>query len=165
MFQSRGARGRGLGPIALLLAAVLLPACSDNPTIPDIPRAAIVVEVDPNPITGVQNELTGSVTAAYVVRIRELAGLGATVNFVHSVVFDPETGLQVAGNYLDNANLKVFVGSDRVEGQGQLDVTSTISYTLPDFRIPADLTVNVQVIDDQGNLITQSTLVRVVAPV
>ena len=166
MFDSRGPRWRGLGPTVVFLAALLMPACDDSTTnIPNIPRAVIVVTVEPNPVIGVQNTLTGSVSAAYVVQIRELAGLGGAVNFVNSTAFDPDTGNQVATNYFDSADLKVFVGSDRIEAEGELDVTQTTNYVLPDFQIPADLTVSVQVLDDRGNLINSSTLVRVVPPV
>lgn len=165
MFDCRGPRWRGLGLTAAVLAAVLLPACNDSTTnIPDVPRAVILVTVDPNPVIGTQNVLTGSVSGAYVVQLRELAGLGVTINFVSAIVFDPQTGLQVSTSYFDSANLKVFIGSDRIEPGGELDVTQTASYTLPDFRVNADLVVNVQVIDDQGNLINQSILVRIVPP-
>jgi hypothetical protein len=164
MFDNCGPRWRGLGLPVIVLAAILLPACNDSTTIPNIPRAVIVVTVEPKPVIGAQNILTGSVSAAYVVQIRELAGLGATITFINSTVFDPETGLQVSTNFYDSADLKVFIGTDRIEPSGELDVTQTASYTLPDFRVNADLTANVQAIDDQGNLINYSTLVRVVPP-
>ena len=161
----RGRRRAGLGLLALLALALVIPACSDNnPTIPNIPRAGVVVTVEPNPVIGVQNVLTGSVSAAYVIVIRELAGLGGQIQFVNSTTFDPETGIQVSSSYFDSAALKVFVGTDRVEPEGEVTVTQTSNYTLPDFRVPADLTVNVQVLDDQGNLITQSILARIVPP-
>ena len=79
-------------------------------------------------------------------------------------VFDPETGIQVSNNYFDSAALTVFEGTDYIEPQGQMNVTQSASYTLPDFRLVADLTVNVQVIDDNGNLINHSTLVQIVPP-
>lgn len=164
MFDSCGPRWRGLGLIAIVLAAILLPACNDSTTIPDVPRAILVVAVEPNPVIGTQNVLTGSVSATYVVQIRELAGLGATINFINSTVFDPETGLQVSTSFYDSADLKVFTGTDRIEPGGELDVTQTASYSLPDFRVNADLTATVQAIDDQGNLINYSTLVRIVPP-
>jgi hypothetical protein len=165
MFDSRGPRWRGLGLTAALLVALFLPACSDDSTtIPDVPRAIILVTVEPNPVIGVQNGLTGSVSAAYVVQLRELAGLGATISFISSTTFDPETGLQVATSYFDSADLKVFVGSDRLEPNGELDIPQTSTYSLPDFRVNADLTVYVQAVDDQGTLINQSILVRIIPP-
>jgi hypothetical protein len=165
MLDSRGPSWRGLGLTAVLLAALLIPACSDNTTsIPDVPRAVILVAVAPNPVIGVQNVLTGAVSAAYIVQIRELAGLGGTVNFVSSTAFDPDTGIQVATNYFDSADLKVFVGTDQIEPNGELDVSQTTNYVLPDFQVPADLTVSVQVTDDRGTLINQSTFVRIIPP-
>ncbi len=163
-FDCGGPRWRGLGLTAMVLAAILLPACNNSTTIPDVPRAIIVVTVEPSPAIGTQNTLTGSVSVPYTVQIRELAGLGATINFINSVVFDPDTGLQVSTDYYDSANLKVFVGTDRIEPGAELDIDRNASYSLPDFRVNADLTVSVQVIDDQGNLINYSTLVRVVPP-
>jgi hypothetical protein len=162
--DSAGARRRHLALAVAVLLALLLPACDDNPTIPNVPRSIISLEVVPNPVIGTQNVLTGSVSAAYVVQIREAAGLGATLNFVNSTVFDPATGLQVATNYFDSANLKVFVGSDRVEPNGQLDVDQTTSYTLTDFAVEADLSISIQAVDDQGNLINRSVLIPVVPP-
>ena len=76
----RSPRWRGFGLVAVLLLVSFMPACSDsNPNVPNVPRSSIFVSVEPNPVIGVQNPLTGSVSAAYVVQIQELAGLGATV--------------------------------------------------------------------------------------
>jgi hypothetical protein len=83
------------------------------------------------------------------------------VLFVSSQIFDPESGAQVALNYFDSADLKVFVGSDTVAPNGTLTVPQTASYILPDFRKAAQMTVNVQVQGDQGLLINQSVLVKI----
>lgn len=161
----RGPRLRGFALVAALLIALVLPGCSDDSSdVGGAPRAAIFVSLVPNPVIGVQNLLTGAVSAAYIVEIRELAGLGGTVQFVSSTVFDPESGVQVATNYFDSADLKVFVGTDRVEANGELDVSQSVNYALPDFRVNADMTVAVQMIDDRGSLINHSTLVRIVPP-
>jgi len=147
----------------LLLAAVLLPACEDDsPTLPDVLRSTIEVTVEPSPLLGVQNVLTGVVSVAYRVKITETNGLGGEVVFVSSAVFDPVTGVQVALNYFDSADLTVFVGTKRVEPLGELVVPQTLSYLLTDFARVATLTVNVQFKDDRGNLINQSVLVRIV---
>lgn len=162
----RGRRLRGFGLVAVLLIALLLPGCSDDSSdVEGAVRSVILVSVVPNPVIGVQNFLTGAVSGAYIVKISERAGLGCTVQFVNSTVFDPESGLQVVpSNYFDSAALKVFVGTDRVEANSELDVTQTVNYTLPDARIEADMTVAVQVIDDRGSLVNHSTLVRIVPP-
>jgi hypothetical protein len=120
--------------------------------------------VVPNPVIGAQDPFTGSVSAAYVVNVREVAGLGGEIQFVNSTVFDPETGIQVTGSYFDSAALIVFLGTNRLEAGGELDITQTINYVLPDFRVNADLTVSVQLQDDQGGLVNQSILVPIIPP-
>ena len=146
----------------LLLAALLAPACEDSsPTLPDVPRAAIQVVVEPRPVVGVQNALTGVISAGYKVTINELNGLGGQVVFVSGSVFDPLTGTQVALTYFDSADLKVFVGEDRIEPLGTLVVPQTTSFVLPDFARVATLTVSVQFKDDKSNLLNESVLVRI----
>jgi hypothetical protein len=150
--------------LALLLAGALLaPGCGgDNITVPDgATRAIIQVTVDPNPVPGSQSPLTGAVSVGYNVVITEVNGLGGEVLFVSSQVYDPETGLQVALNYFDSADLVVFVGSKRVEPLGTLGVPPTSGFVRPAYRKPAQLAVNVQMKDDRGNLLNQSVLVKI----
>jgi hypothetical protein len=162
-FASRGLWCRGAGIAAVLLGALLLPSCNDRVTnITGVTRSIIEISVEPNPVPGVQNPLTGSVSAAYVVKIAERAGLGGELQFVSGTIFDPETGLQTALNYFDSADLIVFVGSSRVDAGGELDVPQTLNYTLDDFRVDANLTVNIQFLDDLGSVINRSILVPVV---
>jgi hypothetical protein len=68
----------------------------DSPTLPNVASSIIVVTVIPTPVEGVQNAATGAVSASYRISIQETAGLGCEVVFVSSLVFDPETGLEVA---------------------------------------------------------------------
>ena len=152
------------GPAIILIAACVLPSCgNDSGTgLPLIQRSIIFVAVEPNPVIGTQNVLTGAVTAAYVVQIRELAGLGGEIRSVISTVFDPETGIQVAVTFFDDASLQVFEGESRIEPGGEAEVKQTVSYILSDFRVDTDLTVTVQFQDDRGSLINQSILVPIV---
>jgi hypothetical protein len=147
----------------MLVAGVLLgPGCSSGtPTIPDVTRAAITISVAPNPVVGTQNTLTGAVTAQYTVTITETAGLGGEVQFVSSTVYDPTTGQQMALTYYDGADLTVYVGSKRVEPLGTLVVPQTVSYTLNDLSVPANLSVSVQMKDDRENLVHTSLLVKI----
>jgi hypothetical protein len=145
-----------------LAAALLLPACGeDTGTLPDVSRAGLQVVVDPTPVAGVQNPLTGSVAANYRIRITETNGLGGKLIFVSSQIFDPQTGLQVAGSYFDSTDLVVFVGSDRLDPGATVEVPQNPAYVLPDFRTEAQLTVNVQLKDDRSNVVNQSVLVKI----
>jgi hypothetical protein len=156
---------RRRGRAALLAAALLalvMPACgSSSPTLPDVYIAVVQVTVEPNPVIGSQNPLTGAVSASYRIDIQELNGLGGEVQFVSSTIFDPATGQQLALNYFDSNDLTVFVGTKRLEAKGTLLVPQTIAYTLPDLTKATNVTVSVQVRDDRQNLITRSLLVPI----
>jgi hypothetical protein len=148
--------------LALVLAAALLaPACGGDITSPSGSRAAITVTVDPNPVPASQSPLTGAVSIGYKVVITETNGGSGEVLFVSSQIYDPETGAQVALTYFDSSDLVVFVGSKKIEPLGTLIVPQTASYILPDYRTAAQLTVNVQMKDDQGTLLNQSVLVKI----
>jgi hypothetical protein len=150
---------------ALLAASVLalaMPACSgSSPTLPDVYIAVVQVTVEPNPVIGVQNPLTGAISATYRIDIQELNGLGGEIQFVSSTIYDPATGTQLALNYFDSNDLTVFVGTNRLEAKGTLLVPQTVAYTLPDLTKATSVNVSVQVKDDRQNLITRSLLVPI----
>ena len=74
---------------------------------------------------------------------------------------DPDwEGLDGEGPY----DLVVFVGTDRIEPRGQLDVDQTVNYVLPDLRITAFLSVAVQFLDDRGSIINRTFLLDIVPP-
>jgi hypothetical protein len=145
----------------LLVVALFAPACGDDITGPTGQRAALAVTVNPNPVPVSQSPLTGVVSVGYKIVITETNGGSGELLFVSSQIYDPETGQQVALNYFDGADLIVFVGTKKVEPLATLEVAQTLSYVLPDFRTAAQLTVNVQMKDDQGNLLNQSLLVKI----
>jgi hypothetical protein len=145
----------------LLVVALFFPACEDDVTGPTGQRAALAVTVNPNPVPVSQSPLTGVVSVGYKIVITETNGGSGELVFVSSQIYDPETGQQVALNYFDGADLIVFVGTKKVEPLATLEVAQTLSYVLPDFRTAAQLTVNVQMKDDQGNLLNQSLLVKI----
>jgi hypothetical protein len=149
--------------LALVLAAALfVPACGNGVTTPTDARAVIVVTVDPTPVLGSQNGLTGAVSVGYKVVITETNGGGGQVQFVSSQIYDPTNGQQVALTYFDSADLVVFVGSDKIEPKGTLIVPQTSSYVLlPEYRKVAQMAVNVQVKDSRGSLLNQSVLVNI----
>ena len=147
---------------AVALAALVAPACgSSTPTIGTGTRAALTLTVDPNPVPPSQNVLTGSVSIGYKITITETAGLGGTMVFVASKIYDPATGQLLSLTYFDSDDLVVFVGKKRIDPNGTLVVPQTGSYILPDLSKNATLSVDVQMKDDQGNLINQSLLVKV----
>ena len=49
-----------------------------------------------------------------------------------------------------------------VEAGGELDITQTVNYALPDLSVAAVLSVSVQFLDDQANLTNLSILVSIV---
>jgi hypothetical protein len=148
-----------------VLPALLVSACggSNSPSLPDVANGIVQIVVTPNPVVGSQSPLTGSVSLSYVITVTEINGLGGVLQSVSSAVFDPATGLQYAVNYFDSNDLKVFVGTDRIEPLGSLDVSQTLTYALPDLSVAAELVVTVQFLDDRGSLQNQSILVQVVA--
>ena len=148
-------------PALLLALALLFPACGEDVTGPTGRRAALALTVDPNPVKGSQSPLTGVVSVGYKVVITETNGGSGEVLFVSSQIYDPENGQQVALTYFDSSDLVVFVGSKKIEPLGTLTVPQTASYILPDFRTVAQMTVNVQIQDDQGTLLNQSLLVKI----
>jgi hypothetical protein len=148
--------------LCALAAVVSLPSCSnDTGTLPNVATAIVRLSVDPNPVPGVQNPLTGSVSATYRITLAELNGLGCTVDFVSSSVLDPTTGQQVVLTYYDSADLKVFVGSDRLDPNGTLIVPHSVTYTLGDLSKATNISVTAQVRDDRDNLHYQTLLVPV----
>lgn len=149
-----------LAPV--LAAALLLPSCGeDTSTLPDVISAVVQMTVDPNPAIGVQNVLTGSVTVSYRITLQELAGLGGNIEFVSSTLYNPSTGEQIALNYYDAADMKVFVGSDRIEPKATVIVPTSLTYTLPDLTKATSITVAVQIRDDRDNLHFKSLLLPV----
>jgi hypothetical protein len=146
----------------LLAAAVFAPGCgSSTPTNPGVTRAGLLLSVDPNPVAGTQNLVTGSVSAVYKTTITETAGLGGEVVFVSSSVYEPSTGQLAALSYYDSSDLIVYVGSKRLEPLGTLVVPQTVTYTLLDLSKPANLVIAVQLKDDRSNVVNTSFLVKI----
>jgi hypothetical protein len=157
----RGTSARALGAALLLV----LGGCNnDNPTAPgDISRAVLSVKVDPSPILAeISNPFGPIYTINYTVKLEELAGLGGTVELVDSRVYDDATGGVVAANVYDDKDLVVFIGSNRLDPNGTLDVVHQLSYQLSTAdKSTAYLVVNARLHDDKDNLQTQSILTKI----
>lgn len=149
--------------LAVLLAlTAALAACNDDPQVPaGVAASQITMSVAPNPIATIQSNPTGpTFSVRFTTTLKESAGLGATVELVQARLFDDATGLLIAQTVFDDKDLVVFVGSKRVEGNGQLEVKQDVSYVATAQR-PGYLTVTVRLKDDRGNAIEQALLIKV----
>jgi hypothetical protein len=149
--------------LAVVLAA-LLPACgSSTPSGPNgVVASVILVTLDPIPLPAKDSTTAiGYLNISYKVVVTESAGLGAEFVFVNSTIFDDTSGRSVAVNNYDAADLTVFVGTKRVEGNKSVEIGQQIDYVLPTTSTGARLAVNVQLRDDHGTVINQSILVPI----
>src|SRR6185295_10773686 len=119
--------------IPVVLAA-LAPACGNsNPSTPDgIARSVIAVTLDPNPLAAkLSTTAIGFLNISYKIIVAESAGLGAEFIFVNATIFDEASGLSVAVNNYDTADMTVFIGSKRIEGGKSVEIGQQIDYLLP----------------------------------
>ncbi len=145
-----------------LLLASFLATCSSNTSPTTATRAVVTVSVSPNPIISARSANPAfDYDIQWTVTITETAGVGGTINFVDSRLFDPATGVAVGSNDLDSTDLLVLTGSNHLAAKGTLSVQQTISYRLPSRGKAALLAVNVEMRDDNQNLIDQSILIQV----
>ncbi len=163
--SGRSARSRRASLSFLLVAAAIsFSGCGSDgsPTDGGAANAQILLTIEPTPVVAVQDPLFGTVSASYKVVLKELAGLGGEIVFVHSTVFDPQTGFQAGGgDFFDGTDLAVYIGTKRIEAGGTLTIPRTVSYALSDLRKAATLTVTVQVRDDHQRVTNQSILVPI----
>ncbi len=152
---------RTLGLTAALVALVALAGCGgdDTPPVTGVANSVIQLTVAPNPIATVVT--SGS---TFVVRgtakVTELNGLGATLELVDTRLFDDLTGALIGSAFYDDKDLVVFIGSKRVEAKGVLEIPQELSYVATAKRA-ASLVIRVRAVDDKGNTLEQSLLVKV----
>lgn len=145
-------------------AIVATAACgSSSPTAPSTGASALItLTVAPNPVlSAITNPLGPVYTATWTVTIKEGGSVGGAVQSVKATVFDNATGLVAASTAYDDKDLLVFVGKNRVESGGTLDVPLQVSYVLTTLDQKASLTISTSVKDDKGNLVESSVLVKV----
>lgn len=149
-------------PLAAALAALVgLAGCGgdDTPPLTGVSNAVLQLTVSPNPIATVVT--SGS---TFVVRgtakVTELNGLGATLELVDTKLFDDLTGGLIGSAFYDDKDLLVFIGSKRVEAKGNLEIPQELSYVATAKRA-ASLVIRVRGVDDKGNTLEQSLLVKV----
>ncbi len=150
---------------SVLLVALLAlgPAgCGSNeasPT-PGVTVSNLALTVAPNPITAVQSSPSGpTFVLRYTATLTESAGLGGTVELISGSLYDSATGVLIARNQFDAADLTVFVGSNRVPPMGSLAIPQELSYIAPAKRA-ATVVVTIRFRDDRGNLIEPAQLVN-----
>jgi hypothetical protein len=151
---------------AFLCAGVLAAATGcggSSPTTPsNAAHAVLVLSVTPNPLTGTITNALGPVyTTQWTLKIQETAGVGGVVQQVKASIYDDATGILVATTVYDDKDLTVFVGANRVEPNGSLDVPQQVSYQLSANQTAAHLTLDVQFKDDKGFLLEPSFLVKI----
>lgn len=155
------ARRLAAGGGALLLA-IALPACNNdsNTATPGVAIAALTLTATPNPIATVQSSPAGPTWAVrYVANLKETNGLGGTVELVTGSLFDDATGALIARNQFDSADLLVFVGANRVEPKGSLDIPQELTYAAAE-KHAASVVVTIRFKDDRGNTIEPTILVK-----
>ena len=150
---------------AVIALTAILPfaSCGSSPTTPSTGIAAIVtLTVTPNPITSViTNTLGPTYTATWTTTMTESGGVGGLVTLVQATVFDDATGKQVASTSYDSNDLLVFVGKNRLEASGILQVPLQVSYGLTTLNRAATLTIFTTVKDDKGFTANSSLLVKI----
>jgi len=150
------------GAAALLLLAALAGGCGSNtptPT-PGVGVAALTLTVAPNPVATVQSSPLGPTFAVrYTATLTETNGLGGTIELLTSSLYDDATGVLIARNQFDDADLLVFVGAKRVEPNASLAIPQELTYAAAAKRA-ASLVVSTRFRDDRGNLIEPTLLVK-----
>jgi hypothetical protein len=160
-------RGRlWLAAGAFLLLPLVLPACNNknNTTSASGIEAALALTIVPNPVVAMNtlNPTIADYDIRWMVTITETAGVGGDVQFVKATLFDPSTGLEAAQpTLLDSSDLLVIEGTNHLNPKGSLTVSQQLSYRLASRGRAALLSIAVEMKDDNGNLIDQSTLVQV----
>lgn len=144
------------------VAALAIGACgSDTPSpTPGVQISLLTVTVTPNPISTIQSSPAGPTWSVnYVVKLTESNGLGGKVELLSGALYDDANGALIARNQFDDRDLIVFVGANRVEPNGSLEIRQDLSYVASAKR-PTSVVVAVRFRDDRGNLIEPSLIVR-----
>ena len=144
-----------------VVAAVLVTGCGgeSNPVAPspspDLPRAALVVSVNAEPVAAGASPATH--LARWAVVIRETAGVGGGVNFLNAMIRDADSGADPDPGGLLNIDASLVAaraGSNRVPAGGSLTVPESLEFALPAGGTKIVIRVAVQVTDDNGHVVT-----------
>ena len=151
---------------ALFCVAAIAPLASCGSSSPTSPstgaRAVVTLTVTPDPIVAViTNTIGPTYTATWTLKLTESGAVGGTVQLMRASVFDEASGRLVAVTNYDYKDLIVFVGKNRLEAKGTLEIPLQISYVLSTLNRAATLTIFTTVKDDNGNLVESSILVKI----
>lgn len=150
---------------ALFCAAALAPfaSCGGSPTTPSTGAIAFVtLSVTPNPIVAViTNTLGPTYTATWTLKMTESGGVGGNVQLMRASVFDDASGVLVGATNYDSNDLVVFVGKNRLDASGTLEIPLQVSYVLSTLNRAATLTMLTTMKDDNGNNVDSSLLVKI----
>jgi hypothetical protein len=100
-------------------------------------------------------------SAHWTLYITDSGGVGGFLRFVNATIRDAETGTPVEPRpslSLDGSEIRLLAGTDRLPPGGTLAIPQSLDYESPAAR--ATLTVAVQLVDDHGNVVSQSTAAR-----
>jgi hypothetical protein len=144
-------RRRPMLPAVFLLAA-LVAACSSSPSNPvTAPIAVLSITVTPSPLTPVgSGNVTSPWQISFKVVLEELAGLGGQVQLMEARVYEAATGTARYKLVYDYKDLIVYVGSDRIQPRGTLEVPLQITYSTTTGASLGSLVILVDFLDDKG---------------
>ena len=155
--------------VALSLLLIPLAGCAASSPVEPTPSptpasASLSVSVSPNPVNATETgDPQTPLRADWVVTITA-AGAGGAVSFVNATLRDADTGAlpDPTGRLsLAAQAIAAQAGTNRVPAGGSLRVAQGLDYAPPADGRRGTLVVTVQLIDDLGNLVSQSVTVAV----
>jgi hypothetical protein len=152
----------GLGACDFAHKTGVAPTAASSPAAPASTQARLSVSILPDPILVLRDRRDPtSLAAHWTVQILETAGVGGTLGFVNATVRDADTGAPVGPQgflSMDTTEIRKQVGTDRLAPGGRLAVPQSLTYNSE--ASAAMLAVAVQVLDDNGNVVSSATTAR-----
>jgi hypothetical protein len=135
-----------------------LPTPPRPPSPPSPPgQAAIALSLGSSPINA-NVVVDGSTpwSAQWTVGVRETAGVGGAIDFVHATLAD-SSGASIAETELDAGAVGAQLGgSNRIPGGSTQSIPMSLEFDFPEDVLYADLHVTLQLSDDRGNIVSAS---------
>jgi hypothetical protein len=149
--------------VAALACGLVLAGCnSATSTLGTLPAAALTLTPLPNPILATAATTPGyQYNIQWSLSIQETAGIGGTLHYITSSLYDPTTGAKVAFVTLGPTELVAQYGTDQIAPSGTLKVQQQLNYSVAGGTKGALLSIEVELKDTNGNLIDPAVLVEV----